>query len=90
MKNLFKSGVHLGHKTATLNPKMLPFIYSTYKNYLILDLRQTLKILTKTCNFLKIEKTKLKTFLFVGTTPGIAPIIKKAALMCNNFYINYK
>jgi small subunit ribosomal protein S2 len=90
MKELFNAGVHLGHKTTCLNKKMLPFIYSIYKNHFIIDLRQTLKILQKTCNFLKTEKKKLKTFLFVGTTPGIANLIKTAALNCNSFYLNSK
>ena len=45
IKDLLEAGVHLGHKTFRLNPKMNKFIFSSNKSIHIIDLVQTLELI---------------------------------------------
>jgi small subunit ribosomal protein S2 len=87
---LLKSGVHFGHKTRRWNPKMFPYIYMEQNGIHILDLVQTSQLLQEACDFAYRAARQGKTFLFVGTKPQAADIIKEEALRSGSFYVNHR
>lgn len=87
---LLKSGVHFGHKTRRWNPKMFPYIYMEQNGIHIIDLVQTSQLLTEACDFAYKAARQGKTFLFVGTKPQAADVIKSEALRANSFYVNHR
>lgn len=87
---LLKAGVHFGHKTPRWNPKMFPYIYMERNGIHILDLVQTSQLLQEACDFVQLAAEQGKTFLFVGTKPQAAELIKEEALRADSFYINHR
>ena len=85
---LLKAGVHFGHKTPRWNPKMFPYIYMERNGIHILDLVQTSQLLQEACDFIQLAAEQGKTFLFVGTKPQAAELIKEEALRSDSFYVN--
>ena len=87
---LLEAGVHLGHKTSRWNPKMFPYIYTERKGIHIIDLVQTSQLLQEACKYVRTEREKGKTFLFVGTKSQASGILKDEAQRSNSFYIDYR
>lgn len=87
---LLEAGVHLGHKTSRWNPKMFPYIYMERNGIHIIDLVQTSQLLQEACDYVQTAAEQGKTFLFVGTKPQAAEIIKEEALRSESFYINHR
>ena len=87
---LLKAGDHFGHKTPRWNPKMFPYIYMERTGIHILDLVQTSQLLQEACDFVQLAAEQGKTFLFVGTKPQAAELIKEEALRADSFYINHR
>ena len=90
LSQLLEAGVHFGHKAHRWNPKMFPYIYSEVNNIHILDLIQSATLLTKAKDYLELEASKGKTFLFVGTKRQAATLIAQEANRCNSYFINHR
>ena len=90
LSQLLEAGVHFGHKAHRWNPKMFPYIYSEINNIHILDLIQSATLLKEASNYLELEASKGKTFLFVGTKRQATTLIAQEANRCNSFYINHR
>jgi len=88
MKQLLQAGVHFGHQTRKWNPKMKRYIFAERNGIYIIDLRQTVKLLTEACNFLRDIVSQGELVLFVGTKKQAADIIKEEATRCGMFYVN--
>ena len=52
MKQLLEAGVHFGHQTRRLNPKMAPYIFTERNCIYIIDLQKTVKKLDEAYNFI--------------------------------------
>jgi small subunit ribosomal protein S2 len=87
---LLKAGVHFGHKTSYWNPKMFPYIFTERNGMHIIDLVQTSQLLQEACDCVQAASEQGKTFLFVGTKPQAADIIKEGALKARSFYVNHR
>ena len=87
---LLDAGVHFGHQSSRWNPKMFPYIYMEQNGIHIIDLVQTSQLLKEACDFAYKASRQRKTFLFVGTKPQAADIIKSEALRANSFYVNHR
>ena len=90
LEEMIKSGMHFGHFTREWNPRMAPYIYGERNGRHILDLVQSNYLLTKVLDFLEDSAGKGQTFLFVGTKKQAAPLIAKAALASNSYYVNQR
>ena len=53
MKSLLESGVHFGHRTNKWNPLMRPYIFTERNGIHIIDLQQTVKLLTTAYNLVR-------------------------------------
>ena len=90
LSQLLEAGVHFGHKAHRWNPKMFPYIYSEVNNIHILDLIQSATLLKSATNYLELEASQGKTFLFVGTKPQATTLIAQEAKRCDSFYVNHR
>lgn len=87
VEELFKAGVHFGHRTSKWNPKMEPFIFSVHNNIHLIDLEKTIELLKKAVDFIKKTIVSGGKILFVGTKPSAKNIIKQAAESCQMSYV---
>lgn len=78
-KELFKAGVHFGHKPSNWHPKMAEFIFGQRNNVHIIDLDKTRKKLEEALNFVKEITAQDGQILFIGTKVQAQAIVKKYA-----------
>ena len=88
LKEMIDAGVHFGHQTKYWNPKMKPFIFTTYKKLHIINLEKSVEQFNKALEYIdKISKSNSK-ILFVGTKRAARELIKKHAIDCDMPYVN--
>ena len=88
MKQLLEAGVHFGHQTRRLNPKMAKYIFTERNGIYIIDLQKTVKKVDEAYAFLRSVSEEGKSVLFVGTKKQAQEAIKDEALRANMFYVN--
>ena len=77
IEKLLDMGLHLGHSSKQMNPKMRPYICGKKNELQLLDLIQSYWFLKRACRFLMVAASQNKTFLFVSKKKFLA---KKMAL----------
>jgi small subunit ribosomal protein S2 len=87
MKALLESGVHFGHRTNKWNPLMRPYIFTERNGIHIIDLQQTVKLLTVAYNLVRDTAAKGGTVLFVGTKRQAQETISEEAIRCGMPYV---
>ena len=76
LRALTKAGAHYGHPTSRWNPKMHPYIFRQKKGIHVIDLVQTVRLLSEACNFLTLAASKGKQFLWIGTKKQASKAVK--------------
>ncbi len=90
IKEMINAGVHFGHQSKYWNPKMRPFIYTTFKKLHIINLEKSIVHFNNAKNFIeKITKNNSK-ILFVGTKRAARDIISKYATQAKMPYVNIR
>lgn len=87
MKLLLESGVHFGHRTNKWDPRMKPYIFTERNGIHIIDLQQTVKLLTQAYNVVRDTVAKGGIVLFVGTKRQAQEIIREEAIRCGMPYV---
>ncbi len=88
IKEMINAGVHFGHQSKYWNPKMRPFIYTTYKKLHIINLEKSITHFNSAVTFIeKLTKNNSK-ILFVGTKRAAREIIEKYAIDSKMPYVN--
>jgi len=88
IKEMINAGVHFGHQSKYWNPKMRPYIYTTYKKLHIINLEQSLTHFNSAITFVeKLTKNNAK-ILFVGTKRAARELIVKHAVEAKMPYVN--
>ncbi|WP_343192338.1 30S ribosomal protein S2 [Buchnera aphidicola (Formosaphis micheliae)] len=90
MRDMIKAGVHFGHQTRYWNPKMKPFIFGSRSKVHIINLEKTLPLFNNALLELKKVVERKGKILFVGTKRIASQEIKEVAIMCKQFYVNYR
>ncbi len=90
MKLLLETGVHFGHKTRRWHPKMKQFIFTQRNGIHIIDLQQTLGLLSRAYEFIRDIAEGGGTVLFVGTKKQAQETIETEALRCGMYYVNVR
>jgi len=88
VEEMAKEGLHFGHKTSALHPKMEPFIFGVRNTVHIINLEKTKEKLEKALKFIETLIKEGKILLLVGTKIQIKDIVKKVAQECNLPYVN--
>ncbi len=87
MKALLESGVHFGHRTNKWNPLMRPYIFTERNGIHIIDLQQTVKLLTVAYNLVRDSAAAGGTVLFIGTKRQAQETISEEAMRCGMPYV---
>nr|WDB00638.1 ribosomal protein S2 [Cavernulicola chilensis] len=90
LNELLEAGVHFGHQAKRWNPKVFPYIYTERNGIHIIDLVQTVQLMTEAYEFTRTCAQKEKKFLFVGTKKQASAIVEQEAQRCNSFYISQR
>ena len=88
MRQLLEAGVHFGHQTHRWNPKMKPYIFGERSNVHIIDLAQTVPMLSRALQVVSDTVAKGGRVLFVGTKRQASEIIADAAKRSAQYYVN--
>ena len=88
MKQLLEAGVHFGHQTRRLNPKMARYIFTERNGIYIIDLQKTVKKLEEAYSFIRDISVEGKPVLFVGTKKQAQDSVKEEAERAGAYYVN--
>jgi len=88
MKELIEAGCHFGHHTRRWNPKMAPYIFGVKDKIHIIDLQKTVPMLHAGLVALRNTVSQGGKVLFVGTKRQAQDIVREAAGVCGQSYIN--
>ena len=90
LEEMAKAGLHFGHRTSKINPKMKPYISSVRNAVHIIDLEKTIDHFDQALKFIQDLISQGKIILFVGTKIQSKDLVKEAAQECNLPYINQR
>ncbi|MCQ2004305.1 30S ribosomal protein S2 [Rhizobium sp. NRK18] len=88
MRQLLEAGVHFGHQTHRWNPKMKPYIFGDRNNIHIIDLGQTVPMLSRALQVVSDTVARGGRVLFVGTKRQASEIIADSAKRSAQYYVN--
>jgi len=90
LKEMIKAGLHFGHRTSRINPKMKPYISSVRNAVHIINLEKTIDCFEQALKFIQDLVSQGKIILFVGTKIQSKDLVKEAAEECKLPYINQR
>ena len=90
LRQLLEAGVHFGHQTHRWNPLMDQYIYGSRNGIHIIDLTQTMTLLSTALDAIHKMVSKGGSILFVGTKRQAQSPVSEAAQKCAQYYINYR
>ncbi|MFH1714113.1 MAG: 30S ribosomal protein S2 [Candidatus Nealsonbacteria bacterium] len=86
--DMMQAGLHFGHKTSKIHPKIKPYLFGARNGVHIFDLEKTAEKLKEALEFIQKIISEEKVLLFVGTKVQIKELVKKAAIECGLPYIS--
>jgi len=87
VEEMAQAGLHLGHRTSKIHPKMKEYINGERNGVHMIDLEKTAGKLKEALDFIKKFVSEGKILLLVGTKPQIKNIAKQVAIDCEIPYI---
>ena len=90
IRQLLESGVHFGHHTRRWNPKMTPYIFGVRNNIHIINLEETVPLLSQALSATREVAAAGGRILFVGTKKSCSEIIAESAKSCGQYYVNHR
>jgi small subunit ribosomal protein S2 len=90
MRQLLEAGVHFGHQTRRWNPKMQSYIFGVRNNVHIIDLQQTVPLLSQALQAIREVTSQGGRVLFVGTKRQAQDPIAAAAQRCGQYFVNHR
>ncbi len=90
MKLLLEAGVHFGHQTKRWQPRMKQYIFTQRNGIHIIDLQQTLGMLSKASEFVKSVVAGGHEVLFVGTKKQAQEAIDIESTRAGMPYVNHR
>ncbi|MDD3399454.1 MAG: 30S ribosomal protein S2 [Candidatus Pacebacteria bacterium] len=88
VEEMAQAGVHFGHKTSNIHPKMEPYLFGARSGIHIIDLDKTKEKLEEALKFISDIVSDGKTLLLVGTKVQIKDLVKKTAEECTLPYVS--
>lgn len=90
LDEMAKAGLHFGHKTSRIHPKIKPYLYGERNNVNIIDLEKTKQKLQEALKFIQQLIKENKILLLIGTKIQIKDLIKNVAIDCALPYVNQR
>lgn len=78
-EEMTQSGLHFGHRTSRINPKMEPYLFGIRNAVHIIDLEKTKEKLTQALGFIQKLILENKILLLVGTKIQVKGLVKNVA-----------
>ena len=88
LEEMAEAGVHFGHRTSRVHPKMKPYLYGVRNNVHIINLEKTAEELKAALKFIRKLILENKTLLIVGTKIQVKGLAKSLAVDCGLPYVN--
>ena len=88
VRALLEAGVHFGHQPGRWNPLMRPYIFGERNGTHIIDLDQTMPLLTDALDFLRETTAAGGKVLFVGTKRQASGPIMMEAKRAGQYFVN--
>jgi small subunit ribosomal protein S2 len=88
LKALLEAGVHFGHQAKRWNPKMKPYIFAERNGIHIIDLQQTVPLLSSAHDFVAHATERGGKILFVGTKKQAQDVVEREAKRSGQYYVN--
>ena len=88
IQEVFKAGVHFGHKRRYWNPKMSEYIFGIKSDIHIIDLDKSLPLFNDALEFIRSIAARKGKILFVGTKRVCHGIIAEEATRAGMPYVN--
>ncbi|MCD5397136.1 MAG: 30S ribosomal protein S2, partial [Candidatus Pacebacteria bacterium] len=82
IEKMVQVGLHLGHRTSRINPKMKDYIKEVKGTIHIIDLEKTIQKMAEAFQFVEDVIKEGKIILFVGTKIQIKDLVKSTAENC--------
>lgn len=86
-EEMTRAGLHFGHRTSRLHPKMKLYIEGVINTVHTIDLQKTKDKLTEALEFIQKLISEEKTLLVVGTKIQLKDLVKRIAGECGLPYI---
>ncbi|MCY4559992.1 MAG: 30S ribosomal protein S2 [Chloroflexi bacterium] len=90
MKSLLEAGVHFGHQTRRWNPRMRRYIFTQRNGIHIIDLQQTMGLITDAYRAMVELSANGGKVLFVGTKKQAQDVIASEAERTDQWYVNQR
>ena len=87
IEEMAKAGLHFGHHTSRVHPKMIPYIFGIRNEVCIIDLEKAREKFLEALDFFKEIVKENKLLLVVATKPPINEIVEKFAKSLNFPYL---
>lgn len=88
IEKMVEAGVHFGHRTSKVHPKMKPYLFGARNNVHIIDLEKTKEKLEQALSFINSFIREGKTLLLVGTKLQARNMVEKTAEKCHLPYVS--
>jgi len=85
---MMQAGMHLGHRTSKLHPRMNEFIVGIRNTVHVIDLEQTAQHLRSALDFIEELVKTGNTLLICGTKAPLADLVKQTAQECGVSFVN--
>jgi len=86
-EEMAQAGLHFGHRTSRVHPKMEPYLYGVRNTVHIIDLAKTAEKLEEALEFIQKLISEGKTLLFIGTKIQAKDLVKEVARDCGLPYV---
>ena len=90
MRTLLEAGAHFGHQTHRWNPKMDRYIFGSRSNIHIIDLAQTVPMLSSALKVVSDTVARGGRVLFVGTKRSAGKIVREEATRCGSPFVDHR
>ncbi|MCX6760870.1 MAG: 30S ribosomal protein S2 [Candidatus Nealsonbacteria bacterium] len=87
-EEMAQAGLHFGHKTSKINPKMNSYLAGTRNSISIIDLEKTTEKLKEALDFIQDIVSEGKILLLVGTKVQVKELLKNTAEECGLPYVS--
>ena len=90
MRQLIEAGCHFGHNTRRWNPKMKSYLFGVRDGVHIIDLQQSVPLLSRAMQAVHDVTAGGGRVLFVGTKRQAQDLVKEYAERCGQYFVNHR
>ncbi len=87
-EEMVQVGLHFGHRSSRVHPKMKPYLYGVRNGVHVIDLEKTIEKLKEALKFIQELISEGKVLLLIGTKIQIKDLVKTMAKDCSLPYVS--